>query len=91
MTPQITFTLVSVVIMFILMVTEIIPLPATMALEGLALYFSGVIEDPTKLYSNWGGSTIMFLILMSIIVDTLTQTGIVQDMSANGHIRRPTG
>lgn len=67
--------------MFILMVTEIIPLPATMALEGLALYFSGVIEDPTKLYSNWGGSTIMFLILMSIIVDTLTQTGIVQDMS----------
>ena len=79
MTPQIMFTMVAIVIMFILMVTEIIPLPATMALTGVALCFAGIVE-PAKLYSEWGGSTIMFLILMSIIVDALTQTGIVQNL-----------
>lgn len=80
MAPEILFTLVTVAVMFVLMVTEVIPLPATMALVGIALYFGGIVE-PVKLYSNWGGSTIMFLILMSIIVDALTQTGIVQDLS----------
>lgn len=80
MTSQILFTMVTIIIMFILMVTEVIPLPATMALAGVALCFAGIVE-PAKLYSEWGGSTIMFLILMSIIVDALTQTGIVQDLS----------
>ena len=80
MTFQIIFTLICITVMFALMVTEIIPLPATMALTGVALVIGGIVE-PKALYSNWGGSTIMFLILMSIIVDTLTQTGIVQDLS----------
>lgn len=80
MTFQITFTLIAVAVMFILMVTEVISLPTTMALVGVALCLAGIVE-PVKLYSNWGGSTIMFLILMSIIVDSLTQTGIVQDLS----------
>lgn len=30
MTPEIIFTLVTIVVMFVLMLTEIIPLPATM-------------------------------------------------------------
>lgn len=80
MTFQIIFTLICIAVMFALMVTEVIPLPATMALTGVALVIGGIVE-PKSLYSNWGGSTIMFLILMSIIVDTLTQTGIVQDLS----------
>lgn len=61
------------------MVTEIIPLPATMALAGIALTLGGIVER-SALYSNLGGSTIQFLILMSIIVDALTQTGIIQDL-----------
>ena len=76
MTPEIIFTIITIIVMFVLMVTEVIPLPATMALAGVALCLAGIVE-PAKLYSEWGGSTIMFLILMSIIVDALTQTGIV--------------
>ena len=79
MTPEIIFTIITIIVMFVLMVTEVIPLPATMALAGVALCLAGIVE-PAKLYSEWGGSTIMFLILMSIIVDALTQTGIVQNL-----------
>lgn len=79
MTFEIIFTLSVVGIMFILMVTELIPLPATMAGVGIALSLGGIIERE-ELYSNWGGNVIMFLILMSILVDALTQTGIVQDL-----------
>lgn len=80
MTPEIIFTLITIVVMFVLMISEIIPLPATMTLVGLALWFYGIVK-PEDLYANWGGSTLMFLILMSIIVDAMTQTGIVQDLS----------
>ncbi len=80
MTPEIIFTLVTIVVMFVLMLTEIIPLPATMALTGIALMFGGIVT-PSSVYSNFGGSTIIFLIVMSLIVDALTETGIIQNLS----------
>lgn len=80
MTTEIIFTLAVVVIMFVLMLTEPIPLPATMTLAGIALLLGGIVE-PKAVYSEFGGTTIIFLIVMSMIVDTLTETGIVQNLS----------
>ena len=70
MTPQIVTTLIILVCMFALMLWNKIPLAATMTLTGIALWLTGIVE-PNKLYSSFGGSTIIFLIGMSIEVYAL--------------------
>lgn len=70
MTPQIITTLVIIVAMFALMLLNKFPLAVTMTLTGVALWLTGIVE-PAKLYSNFGGSTIIFLIGMSIEVYAL--------------------
>lgn len=81
MTPQIITTLVIIVAMFALMLLNKFPLAVTMTLTGVALWLTGIVE-PAKLYSNFGGSTIIFLIGMSIEVYALEVTGLV-DMAAS--------
>ena len=51
MTPEIIFTIITIIVMFVLMVTEVIPLPATMALAGVALCLGAIVE-PAKVYSE---------------------------------------
>ena len=80
MTPQITATLIIIGVMFVVMMLNKFPLAVTMTLAGIALWLAGVVE-PAKLYSNFGGSTIIFLIGMSIEVYALEVTGLV-DMAA---------
>ncbi len=81
MTPQIVTTLIILVCMFALMLWNKIPLAATMTLTGIALWLTGIVE-PNKLYSSFGGSTIIFLIGMSIEVYALQETGLV-DLAAD--------
>lgn len=81
MTPEIITTLVIIVAMFALMLLNKFPLAVTMTLTGVALWLTGIVE-PAKLYSNFGGSTIIFLIGMSIEVYALEVTGLV-DMAAS--------
>lgn len=80
MTPQIITTLVIIAAMFALMLLNKFPLAVTMTLAGVALWITGIVE-PAKLYSSFGGSTIIFLIGMSIEVYALEATGLV-DMAA---------
>lgn len=80
MTPQIMTTLIIVGAMFVVMLINKFPLAVTMTLTGIALWLTGIVE-PAKLYSNFGGSTIIFLIGMSIEVYALEVTGLV-DMAA---------
>ena len=58
MTPEIITTLVIIVAMFALMLLNKFPLAVTMTLTGVALWLTGIVE-PAKLYSNFGGSTII--------------------------------
>ena len=81
MTPQINTTLVIIVAMFALMLLNKFPLAVTMTLTGVALWLTGIVE-PAKLYSSFGGSTIIFLIGMSIEVYALEVTGLV-DIAAS--------
>lgn len=81
MTPQIIATLVIIAAMFALMILNKVPLAVTMTLTGIALWLAGIVE-PAKLYSNFGGSTIIFLIGMSIEVYALEVTGLV-DLAAS--------
>lgn len=76
MTPQIITTLVIIAAMFALMLLNKFPLAVTMTLAGVALWITGIVE-PAKLYSSFGGSTIIFLIGMSIEVYALEATGLV--------------
>ena len=80
MTPHIITTLVIIAAMFALMLLNKFPLAVTMTLAGVALWITGIVE-PAKLYSSFGGSTIIFLIGMSIEVYALEATGLV-DMAA---------
>lgn len=81
MTPQIVATLIIIAAMFVLMIVNKVPLAVTMTLSGIALWLAGIVE-PAKLYSNFGGSTIIFLIGMSIEVYALEVTGLV-DLAAS--------
>ena len=82
MTPQIITTLVIIAAMFALMLLNKFPLAVTMTLAGVALWITGIVE-PAKLYSSFGGSTIIFLIGMSIEVYALEATGLVDMAAAN--------
>ena len=75
MTPQIITTLVIIAAMFALMLLNKFPLAVTMTLAGVALWITGIVE-PAKLYSSFGGSTIIFLIGMSIEVYALEAAGV---------------
>lgn len=76
MTPQIITTLVIIAAMFALMLLNKFPLAVTMTLAGVALWITGIVE-PAKLYSSFGGSTIIFLIGMSIEVYALEATALL--------------
>ena len=79
MTPQIITTLVLLVLMFIGMLTEVIPLAATMGLTTLAMVVAGIIE-PTAAYSNLSGGTVAFVAAMSVVANAVFETGLVGDI-----------
>ena len=81
MTTQIMITLIILVVMFIAMIINKLPVAVVVTLTGIAYWLTGSVQ-PGTLYSNFGGATIILLIVMSLEVQGLEATGLIDKAAA---------
>lgn len=71
--------LIIVVVTMVLMIIDIMPLGATLMLSCIAMQLTGIL-DITRVYADFGGTTVIFLIAMLIIGNGIFDVGLAQDI-----------
>lgn len=79
--------LIIVVITMVVMIIDKIPLGATLMLSCIAMQLFGIL-DFARVYSDFGGNVVIFLIGMLIIGNAMFDVGLAQDM---GNVLFKTG
>ncbi len=72
-------SIIIVVAAMVLMVIDIMPLGATIMLSCIAMQLTGILEI-TRVYSDFGGTTVVFLVCMLIIGNGLFEVGLAEDI-----------
>lgn len=78
MNPAI-IALIIVIVTMVLMILDKMPLGATLMLACIAMQLTGIIKF-TRVYSDFGGTTVIFLIGMLIIGNGIFDVGLAQDI-----------
>lgn len=76
---QAVVALVIVIVTMILMIIDIMPLGATLMLSCIAMQLTGILEI-SRVYSDFGGTTVIFLVSMLIISNGIFEVGLAQDI-----------
>ena len=76
---QAVVALLIVVVTMILMIVDIMPLGATLMLSCMAMKFAGILEI-SRVYSDFGGTTVIFLVSMLVISNGVFDVGLAQDI-----------
>lgn len=76
---QAVIALVIVIVTMIFMIIDIMPLGATLMLSCIAMQLTGILEI-TRVYSDFGGTTVIFLVSMLVISNGIFEVGLAQDI-----------